>query len=69
MDRVIAAEASMRSAEPGDIRREYTRGQSIKRFVEPQEIADLCLFLASPAASMISGQSLAIDGHTETYHI
>lgn len=69
MDRVIAAEASMRSAQPEDIRREYTRGQSIKRFVEPKEIADLCLFLSSPAASMISGQSLAIDGHTETYHI
>lgn len=69
MNRVIAAEASMRSTSPEDIRREYTSGQSIKRFVEPKEIADLCLFLSSPAASMISGQAIAIDGHTETYHI
>lgn len=69
MNRVIAAEAAMRSASPEDIRREYTSGQSIKRFVEPREIADLCLYLASPAARMISGQAIAIDGHTETYHI
>jgi NAD(P)-dependent dehydrogenase (short-subunit alcohol dehydrogenase family) len=69
MDRVIAAEASLRSTSPDEIRREYTSGQSIKRFTEPKEIADLCLFLSSPAAGMISGQSIAIDGHTETYHI
>lgn len=69
MDRVIAAEAAMRSTSPQDIRREYTKGQSIKRFVEAKEIAGLCLFLSSPAAGMISGQSIAIDGHTETYHL
>jgi NAD(P)-dependent dehydrogenase (short-subunit alcohol dehydrogenase family) len=44
-------------------------GQSIKRFVEPSEIADLALFLASPASKMISGQAIAIDGHTETYRL
>ena len=33
-------------------------GQSIKRFVEPDEIADLCLFLASPAAKMVTGQAI-----------
>lgn len=69
MDRVIAAEAKMRSIPPEEIRREYTSGQSLRRFVEPKEIADLCLFLSSPSASMINGQSLAIDGHTETFHI
>lgn len=69
MDRVIAAEANLRSTSPDEIRREYTSGQSIKRFTEPKEIADLCQFLASPAAGMISGQAIAVDGHTETYHI
>ena len=48
---------------------EYLAGQSIKRFVEPQEVADLCLFLASPAASMITGQAIGVDGHTEAYHL
>lgn len=69
MNRVIAAEAALRSTSTEEVRREYTSGQSIKRFTEPNEIAELCLFLSSPAASMISGQAIAIDGHTETYHI
>ena len=34
----------------------------MRRWGEPKEIADAILFLASPAASYITGQSLAIDG-------
>ena len=34
----------------------------MRRWGEPSEIADAILFLASPAASYITGQSLAIDG-------
>lgn len=32
------------------------------RFGEPDEIVGACLFLASPAASFITGQSLGVDG-------
>lgn len=69
MDAVIMSEAISRGVDPSVVQDEYLSGQSIKRFVEPQEIADLCLFLASPASSMISGQAIGIDGHTETYHL
>lgn len=69
MERVIEIEAGQRGVERSVIADEYLSGQSIKRFVEPREIADLCVFLASPAASMISGQSIAVDGHTEAYHL
>ena len=69
MTDVIAREAMRRGKTPDEVQAEYTIGQSIHRFVEPQEIADLCLFLASPRASMISGQAIAIDGNTETFHI
>jgi NAD(P)-dependent dehydrogenase (short-subunit alcohol dehydrogenase family) len=69
IDRVIAAEAQQRGVSAQTIAGEYVSGQSIKRFVEPSEIADLCVFLASPAASMISGQAIGLDGHTETYHL
>lgn len=69
IDRVIEAEAAQRGVSAAVVAEEYVAGQSIKRFVEPTEIADLCVFLASPAASMISGQAIGLDGHTETYHI
>jgi NAD(P)-dependent dehydrogenase (short-subunit alcohol dehydrogenase family) len=36
--------------------------QSLKRLVDPDEIAALAVFLASDAARSISGQALGIDG-------
>jgi NAD(P)-dependent dehydrogenase (short-subunit alcohol dehydrogenase family) len=66
---VIEREAAARGGSPDDVQREYLQGQSIARFVQPGEIADLCLFRASDAARMISGQAIAVDGHTETFHI
>jgi 3-oxoacyl-[acyl-carrier protein] reductase len=38
------------------------RAVPMRRWGQPSEIADPILFLASPAASYITGQSLAIDG-------
>ena len=34
----------------------------MRRWGRPEEIAEAIMFLASPAASYITGQSLAIDG-------
>ena len=50
-------------------RREYASSQSIARFVDPQEIADMAYFLGHRRSPMVSGQAIAVDGHTETYHI
>jgi NAD(P)-dependent dehydrogenase (short-subunit alcohol dehydrogenase family) len=69
MTRVIEAEASARGVPAQAVEREYTQSQSIPRFVQPSEIADVCAFLASPAASMVNGQVIAVDGNTETYHL
>jgi len=66
---VIAREAAARGVSAAAVEREYLEGQSIARFVQPAEIADLCLFLASDAARMVTGQAIAVDGHTETFHL
>jgi NAD(P)-dependent dehydrogenase (short-subunit alcohol dehydrogenase family) len=68
MERVIAAEAAASGRSPEAVRADYTQGVSLKRFVKPEDIAAMALFLASPAASMISGQAITVDGHTETFH-
>lgn len=38
--------------------------QALKRFVDPKDIAALCVFLASDAAKSISGQVLPIDNYS-----
>ena len=69
MQRVIEAEAEGRGVAIDVVEKEYIQGQSIKRFVKAEEIADMCRFLASPAAKMVTGQAISVDGHTETFHI
>jgi NAD(P)-dependent dehydrogenase (short-subunit alcohol dehydrogenase family) len=69
MDRVIAAEAAQRGVAGEVVEREYVAGQSIHRFARASEIADVCAYLASPQASMVNGQVIAVDGNTETFHI
>ncbi len=68
MERVIAAHAAAEGIEPNAVRAMYTQGVSLARFVEPQEIADMVVYLASERGRSISGQVIAIDGHTETLY-
>jgi NAD(P)-dependent dehydrogenase (short-subunit alcohol dehydrogenase family) len=69
INRVIRGEAELRGVAEAVIAKEIVWNQSISRFVEPEEVAGLCVFLASPAAHMINGQDIAIDGHLEAFHI
>jgi NAD(P)-dependent dehydrogenase (short-subunit alcohol dehydrogenase family) len=66
IERVIEQDARERGVSPAEIRDVFLRQSSMRTFVSPQEIADTVLFLASDKAAHISGQALAIDGHTET---
>ena len=66
---VIAREAEGRGVAASVVEAEYVQGQSIHRFVAASEIADMAWFLASPEASMVTGQAIAVDGHTETFHL
>lgn len=46
----------------GEREKRLLKSIPMQRWGQPAEIADAILFLASPAASYITGQSLAIDG-------
>ncbi len=49
------------SAWPEGVAR-YRTAAPLGRIGQPEEVADACLFLASPAARFITGVSLAVDG-------
>jgi NAD(P)-dependent dehydrogenase (short-subunit alcohol dehydrogenase family) len=53
------AEATGKSVE--EIKQIAMANQSIKKLVDPKDIAALAVFLASDAAKTISGQTLPID--------
>jgi len=65
MDRVIAAEAVARRISSEQVRAQYLRQNSLRCFIDAEEIAELILFLVSARGTKISGQALTIDGHTE----
>jgi len=62
MERVIAARAAA-EGRPADeiVRASYTDKASLRRWVEPEEVAAAALFLASPAAAAITGERLRVD--------
>ncbi|MFN3591344.1 MAG: SDR family NAD(P)-dependent oxidoreductase [Thermaurantiacus sp.] len=45
-----------------DYERRLLRAVPMRRWGEPEEVAEVVLFLASPRAAYITGQSVAIDG-------
>lgn len=65
MDGVIAREAATKGVNPQVIRDGYAAGTSMRTFVRAEDVAAMALFLASDAAARVSGQTIAVDGHTE----
>ena len=68
MERVIAAQAATEDLDPDVVRRMYAIGTSMQCYVDPEEIADLIVFLCSEFGRHISGQIIAVDGNTETLY-
>jgi NAD(P)-dependent dehydrogenase (short-subunit alcohol dehydrogenase family) len=66
IDRVIAADAAARGLTVDEVEREYKRQSSLRAFATNDDIVGMVRFLTSPAGQRISGQALAIDGHTES---
>ena len=65
IDGVIARAAQARGIDADDMRQDYADCASMRRFIHPEDVADMAVFLASPKARSISGMAMAVDGHTE----
>lgn len=59
---MIANNAAKLNVEKETVQKEMEKDIPMKRFAEPQEIAAVAAFVASPAASYINGASIVVDG-------
>lgn len=66
IEAVMARDADERGVSVSEIRQSYERQSSLKGFTRAEDIAAMVCYLASDAGMRISGQAIAIDGHTET---
>jgi NAD(P)-dependent dehydrogenase (short-subunit alcohol dehydrogenase family) len=65
MERVVAMEAAARGVPEAELRGLYANGTSLRTWVTADDLADTILFLSSARGGKISGQAIAVDGHTE----
>lgn len=63
VEKQIADQAAAHGVPPEQVVREVLLARSAtKRLIEPDEVADLALYLCSPRASFVNGASLVMDG-------
>lgn len=65
MEGVLAREAAAKGMTRDQVYKGYAAGTSMRTFVTAQDVAAMALFLGSDAAARVSGQVIAVDGHTE----
>lgn len=65
MEGVLAREAAAKGMTRDQVYDGYAAGTSMRRFVEAVDVANMAVFLGSDAARLVSGQVIAVDGHTE----
>lgn len=65
MEGVLAREAAVKGMTRDEVHAGYAAGTSMRTWVTAGDIAAMAVFLASPAAARVSGQVIAVDGHTE----
>ncbi len=64
MEGVLEREAAAKGMTRDEVYAGYASGTSMQRFVEASDIAAMAVFLGSDAARLVSGQVIAVDGHT-----
>jgi NAD(P)-dependent dehydrogenase (short-subunit alcohol dehydrogenase family) len=62
---VIAAKAASAGKSVEEVTRNYEGQSSLGRMVTAEDVANTVLFVSSDAGRSVSGQALAVDGHTQ----
>ncbi|WP_412105100.1 SDR family oxidoreductase [Sulfitobacter sp. D35] len=65
MEGVLTREAAAKGMTRDAVYAGYAAGTSMRTFVEARDVGEMALFLCSDAARRVSGQAIAVDGHTE----
>jgi NAD(P)-dependent dehydrogenase (short-subunit alcohol dehydrogenase family) len=65
IERVIDARARAVGVEYAEMERRYLDKVSLRRMVEPEDVASMALFLCAPGGRNISGQALSVCGNVE----
>jgi len=66
---VIERDAKAQGKSVDEMRQSYLMQSSMRTFINPEDVANLALFLSSDAGAKISGQALGLDGHTESFSV
>jgi 3-oxoacyl-[acyl-carrier protein] reductase len=66
LDELVKHTASVANKEQDFIESQLKESVPMKRFGNPEEIANVIAFLASPAASYVNGTNIAVDGGRTT---
>lgn len=65
MELVIAQEAKLKGLTRNQVYKGYAGSNSMRSFVQADDIANMMVFLASDDAKLVSGQVISVDGHVE----
>ena len=67
IDDVVRNQARLMGITEGEARRQFTDPTPLRRLVEPDEVARTCVFLASDAASGITGEDINVSAGLVMY--
>lgn len=66
IEAVIAARAKATGVDYPTMEKQYLAKVSLRRMVDATDVADMALYLCSPAARNITGQTISVDGNVES---